>query len=63
MTKLYKENKTGKVFELLLGSPERVENGVHYKGSIKVLLENTKTRTVKEMMTKTFIKNFTAVES
>lgn len=63
MKKIYKENKTVKVFELLLGGPECIENGIHYKGSIKVLLENTKTRTVKEMMTKTFVKNFTAVES
>jgi len=61
MAKLYKENKTGKVFKLLLGGVECVENGIHYRGSKKVLLENVNTKALKEMMTKTFVKNFTAI--
>ena len=58
----FEEIKTGKVYALVLGSPDYVENGIHYHASKSVLLENVKTGTQKSMLTKTFIKNFKEIK-
>ena len=60
--KKFEEIKTSKVYALVLGGSDYVENGIHYHASKSVLLENVKTGTQKSMLTKTFIKNFKEIK-
>ena len=61
--KIYEEIKTGKVYALVLGCHnDCVKNGVHYLASKSVLLENVKTGTQKDMLSKTFIMNFKEIK-